>query len=43
VTFIVVSNTGGFTRPPSAVIVVVCFASLATRVVARWGFRRGDD
>jgi hypothetical protein len=39
---IVVSNAGGFTRLPSAVI-VVCFAYLATRVVAKWGTSRAED
>jgi hypothetical protein len=34
---IVVSNGGGFTRLPSAVIVAF-FAYLATRAVARYGF-----
>ncbi|HET8754748.1 MAG TPA: hypothetical protein VFM58_01980 [Solirubrobacteraceae bacterium] len=39
---IVVNNASGFTRVPSAVIVVV-FAYLATRVVAKWGFGSADE
>jgi hypothetical protein len=39
---IVVSNAGGSTTVPSA-IVVVLFAYLGTRVVARHGFRQADD
>lgn len=39
---IIVSNASGFTRLPSAVIVVF-FAYLATRVVAKWGFSRPPD
>ena len=34
---IIISNASGFTRLPSAVILVV-FAWLATRVVAKYGF-----
>jgi hypothetical protein len=36
---IVVSNAGGFTRLPSAVILAL-FAWLATRVVAKYGFNQ---
>jgi hypothetical protein len=39
---IIISNASGFTRLPSAVIVVF-FAYLATRVVAKWGFSRPRD
>ena len=39
---LVVNNASGMTTVPSAVIVVV-FAYLATRVVARDGFRRSGD
>jgi hypothetical protein len=41
---IVISNSSGLTRIPS-VIVVVAFAFLATRAVARYGFggREDDD
>ena len=36
---LVVSNANGFTRLPSAIIVAL-FAWLATRVIAKHGFRR---
>ena len=40
---IVISNASGFTRLPSAVILVL-FAWLATRVVGKYGFdNRSDD
>lgn len=39
---LVVSNASGMTTIPSPVIVAL-FAYLATRVVARYGFRPGGD
>ena len=39
---IVISNSSGLSKIPS-VIVVVVFAYLATRVVARFGFTRRDE
>jgi purine-cytosine permease-like protein len=38
---IIVNNASGFTRIPSAVVVVL-FAYLATRVVAKAGFSQAD-
>jgi hypothetical protein len=39
---IVISNSSGYSRIPSAIVVVV-FAYLATRVVARYGFGRQNS
>ena len=39
---IVINNSSGMTNIPSSVVVAL-FAYLATRVVARYGFRHGED